>query len=201
MILIYERKFIIKRMMKQFLVVAGLAAIASAASSSACLYCRNQDLNSGFMVGYSYCKHLDTCLKDAWNYINRDCLSKWQKGDTLKLSDCEPEEVSCPSFISAPSRYQKYTNTTWSMAPASKCVVNIDATDGVARVIFSSTLYLGIEYKAKIDDVITIESGTTNMVIYNAAETGPITFGISFSGASALAASAAAVAALSLLSF
>ena len=87
------------------------------------------------------------------------------------------------------------------MAPASKCSVTIDATGGLARVIFSSTIYLGIEYKAKIDDVITIESGVTNLVIYNAAETGPITFGISFSGAYALAASAAAVATVSLLSF
>lgn len=187
--------------MKQFLVVAALSAAIASAGSSACLYCRNQDLNSGFMVTYSYCKHLDTCLKDAWNYINRDCLSKWQQGDTIKLSDCEPEEVTCPSFVSGPDKFQKYKNTTWSMAPASKCAVSIDATDALARVIFSSTLYLGIEYKAKIDDVITIESGLTNLVIYNAAETGPITFGISFSGAYTLAASAAAVAALSLLSF
>ncbi len=87
------------------------------------------------------------------------------------------------------------------MAQGSKCVVSVDATEGIARVIFSSTLYLGIEYDAKIDDVITIESGVTDITIYNAAESGPITFGISFSGASGLVASAAAVAALSLLSF
>ena len=186
--------------MKQF-IVAAVLAIAVSAGSSACLYCRNQDLNSGFMVSYSYCKHQDVCLKDAWNYINRDCLSKWQSGDELKLSDCEPDEVSCPEFVSSPEKYQKYKNTTWSMAPASKCTVNIDATDGVARVIFSDTIYLGIEYKAKVDDVITIESGVTKLTIYNAAETGPITFGISFSGASALAATATALAAISLLSF
>ena len=186
--------------MKQF-VVAGLLAAAVSAGSSACLYCRNQDLNSGFMISYSYCKHQDVCLKDAWNYINRDCLSKWQKGDTLKLSDCDPETVSCPSFESSKDQYQKYKNTTWSISPGSQCKVKIDATDGVARVIFSDTIYLGIEYKARVDDVITIESGVTNIVIYNAAETGPITFGISFSGAYSLAASAAALAALSLLSF
>ena len=87
------------------------------------------------------------------------------------------------------------------MAQGSKCTVSVDATEGIARVIFSSTLYLGIEYDAKIDDVITIESGVTDITIYNAAESGPITFGISFSGASGLVASAAAITALTLLSF
>ena len=78
----------------------------------------------------------------------------------------------------------------------------MDATSGVARVIFSNTLYLGIELDAQVDDVITIEKGTiSDITIYNAAESGPITFGISFSGASALVTSAAVVAALSLLSF
>ena len=78
----------------------------------------------------------------------------------------------------------------------------MDASNGVARVIFSNTLYLGIELDAQVDDVITIEKGTvSDITIYNAAESGPITFGISFSGASALVTSAAVVAALSVLSF
>ena len=87
------------------------------------------------------------------------------------------------------------------MAAGSQCDINIDAELGIARVIFSSTLYLGIEYDAKIDDVITIESGKAKIVIYNAAESGPITFGISFSGASALVSTAAALAALSIFAF
>jgi hypothetical protein len=88
------------------------------------------------------------------------------------------------------------------MAAGSKCFVKIDATAGIARVIYSSTLYLGIEYEGgKVDEVINIESGVTNMEIYNAAESGPITFGISFSGASNLLASAMGVAALAMLSF
>ena len=186
--------------MKQF-VCAALLAAAVTAGSSQCLYCRNQDTNSGFLVSYSYCEHQDTCLKDAWNYINRECLSEWEKGQDLSLGDCDPEDVSCPSFVSSTEKYQRYENKTWSMAQGSKCVVSVDATEGIARVIFSSTLYLGIEYDAKIDEVITVESGVTDITIYNAAESGPITFGISFSGASGLMASAAAIAALSLLSF
>ena len=73
--------------------------------------------------------------------------------------------------------YQKYKNQTWSMAAGSKCKVKVDATKGIARVIFSSTLYLGIEnVDAKVEDVITIESGVKEILIYNAAESGPITF-------------------------
>ena len=187
--------------MKQFIVAALCVAAAHAAGSSACLYCRNQDINAGFLVTYSYCQHQDVCLKDAWNYINRDCLSGWTRGNSLALNDCSPDDVTCPGFVSSPEKYQKYENQTWSMAAGGKCTVRIDATAGVARVIFSSTLYLGIEFDAQVDDVITIESGTTDLVIYNAAPTGPITFGISFSGASALATTAMAAAAITLLSF
>lgn len=88
------------------------------------------------------------------------------------------------------------------MAAGSKCIVNIDATAGIARVIFSSTLYLGIEMEgARVDEVINFESGKTELEIYNAAESGPITFGISFSGASELLASAISVAAITMLAF
>ena len=117
------------------------------------------------------------------------------------MDNCNPEEVSCPSFTSSPELYQKYENTTWSMAAGSKCTVTVDATAGVARVIFSSTVYLGINFDAKIDEVITLESGVTDLEIYNAAESGPITFGISFSGASQLLASAAALASAALLAW
>jgi len=88
------------------------------------------------------------------------------------------------------------------MAAGSKCNVRVDATDGIARVIFSNTLYLGIEsHDAMVDEVIPIDAGIVDIEIYNAAENGPITFGISFSGASTLLASATALAALTLLSF
>ena len=118
------------------------------------------------------------------------------------MPDCEPATALCPSFTSGEAEFQKYTNSTWSLAAGSKCVIKIDATQGIARVIFSSTLYLGINYEgAKVDDVINIESGVTDLEIYNAAESGPITFGISFSGANELLASAMSIAALSLLAF
>ena len=86
------------------------------------------------------------------------------------------------------------------MAAGSKCTVTVDATAGVARVIFSSTVYLGINFDAKIDEVITLESGVTDLEIYNAAESGPITFGISFSGASSLVSTALAAATVLALS-
>ncbi len=171
--------------------------------SSACLYCRNQDLNAGFLVSYDYCQQQDICLKDAWNYIVRDCLTEWQSGSTIAIDDCSPAVASCPSFVSTPEKYQKYVNKTWNLGPGGKCLVSVDATAGIARVIFSSTLYLGIEYDAKIDEVITFTDGVNEIEIYNAAESGPITFQISFSNAyygmvtSAVTAAALAVTALS----
>ena len=91
--------------MKQFAIAAGLIAVASAVGKSACLYCRNQDSNSGFLVSYSYCDHTDVCLKDAWNYIQRECLNGWSRGNGLGLDSCAPDEVTCPGFESEPAVY------------------------------------------------------------------------------------------------
>ena len=190
--------------MKTFLIAALAAASASAAGISQCMYCRNEDLHAGFLFSYSYCENEENpeCLADAWNYMRRDCKKGWKRGNKLSLGECEPDEILCPEFKSSQEKYQKYQNTTWSMAAGSKCNVRVDATAGIARVIFSNTLYLGIEsHDALVDDIITIQSGIVDIEIYNAAETGPITFGISFSGATTMLASATALAALTLLSF
>ena len=72
----------------------------------------------------------------------------------------------------------------------------MDATAALARVIFDNTSFLGIEDdKAQIGDVITVESGVREILIYNGAETGPLTFDISFSGAASLLAGAVAITA------
>ena len=164
------------------------------AASSECLYCRRMDKNAGFLVSYSYCLQLDECLMDAWNYINRPCLDEWKRGDSYDLTMCQPDNITCPAFVSDQTKYGAYTNTTWSLAAGGMCTVSIDATKGVARVIFDETSFLGIESGARIGDIITFQSGVNEIVIYNAAETGPLTFLISFSGAAArLGAAIAAV--------
>ena len=80
--------------MKQF-IAASLSAIvafaqeedeSTAEPSSQCLYCRNQDLLSGFMTSYHYCQQQDFCLQDLWNYINRDCGSEWVLGKDINLN-------------------------------------------------------------------------------------------------------------------
>ena len=66
-------------------------------------------------------------------------------------------------------------------------------------MIFDETSYLGIDgVDAKIGDVITFDSGENEIIIYNGAESGPLTFLISFSGAVATTVTAS-VAALSAL--
>ena len=188
--------------MKQFVCAALSVAAVQAAGKSACLFCRDRDRNSGILVSWSYCAHQDICLENAWNYIQRDCLGGWEKGADLSLNYCEPTEVTCPSFTSSPEKYQKTEDTTWSIAAGSKCTVQIDATGGIARVTFQEGQeFLGFEVYREPGKVYTFESGSTDIILYNAAETGPITFTVSFSGASALLTSAAALATLSLLSF
>ena len=78
------------------------------------------------------------------------------------------------------------------------CTIKIDATEGVGRVIFKNTSVLGIEWDgAEIGDVISIAEGEiAEIPIYNGAQTGPLTFDISFSGAGSFMAGAAALAML-----
>ena len=54
------------------------------------MYCKRMDTVSSFFYSYSYCKELDECLGDAWNYYNRPCANGgWKAGYTLDLDkDC-----------------------------------------------------------------------------------------------------------------
>ena len=48
----------------------------------------------------------------------------------------------------------------------------------------------------KVGDVITFESGVSEITIYNAAESGPLEFDVSFSAAASLLAAATAISAV-----
>ena len=134
-----------------------------------------------------------------WNYIARPCNSGWVKGSTYNIDFCGAEDISCPEFESDPEKYNTYSNNTWSLAQGGKCIVKIDATRGVARVVFDDGVnnsQLGLDFAPyKTGDVISFESGENDITIFNAAESGPLTFDISFSGAASLIAGATAIAA------
>ena len=68
----------------------------------------------------------------------------------------------------------------------------------MARVTFKNSDYLGIEWSgAKVGDVITIPEGEVAVIpIYNAADKGPLTFDITFSGASYILAAVSALTSL-----
>ena len=154
------------------------------ADSKECLYCRRMDINSGFLVSYSYCNQTNECIEDAWNYLDRQCADGWRRGSSIELSLCEAEIVTCMDFESTPDKSQTYFNRTWTLPAGTYCTLTIDATQFVGRVVFDSTSYLGImEPGAKIGDVITVESGVKEVTIYNGAESGQLTFIISFSSA------------------
>ena len=182
--------------MKQF-IAAAVAGLAVADSLPKCMYCKRNDENSGFLNSWSYCQATDTCLHNAWNYIQRECESDWKQGHTYVLDFCEPEDISCPEYVSDPEKYQTYSNNTWSLAQGGKCTIKIDATQGVARVVFDygvTNSQLGVDGKWKTGEVITFAAGENEIIIYNANDSGPLTFDISFSGAATLAAGATALA-------
>lgn len=55
---------------------------------------------------------------------------------------------------------------------------------------------LGMMYEGyKVGDVISFDSGVNEIVLYNAADSGPLNFDVSFSAASSLVAAGAAIAA------
>lgn len=182
--------------MKTLINIALFIATASAAASSACMNCHLQDEGAGFLVTYSYCNQTDICLQNAWNYITRECINGWERGSSYDLEYCQADVISCPEYVSTTDKYQIYDNKTWSLSQGGMCVVKVDAVEGVARVIFKNSRYLGIAYEGKeINDVISIEQGSSaEITIYNGAETGPLTFDISFSGAGQLLTGAAALA-------
>ena len=55
---------------------------------------------------------------------------------------------------------------------------------------------LGMMYEGyKVGDVISFDSGVNEIVLYNAAESGPLNFDVSFSAASSLVAAVVAIVA------
>ena len=55
---------------------------------------------------------------------------------------------------------------------------------------------LGMMYEGyKVGDVISFDSGVNEIVLYNAAESGPLNFDVSFSAASSLVAAGVAIVA------
>lgn len=70
--------------------LAGTLLLASEAmASQACMACRRNDINAGFLSTYSFCNTSDECVEDAWNYFNRNCTDGWRRGIELELdADC-----------------------------------------------------------------------------------------------------------------
>lgn len=179
---------------------------SGAYASQACLACRRQDINAGFMVQFSFCKTSDECVQDVWNYFNRNCTSDWIRAKQLTLEDCEAKAVTCLDFEVDDTKVAQYFNRTWTLPAQSYCTIKVDATrePKVARVVFDNTSFLGVELQDyQIGDPITVEDEVQEITIYNGADQGQLTFIISFSGAFSVFSSAllTASAAAALLLF
>lgn len=98
--------------------------------------------------------------------------------------------MECPNFTSTVNDTALYTNRTYTLSSGSFCVIMVNATSEVARVIFDDTSFLGVELDNYLPgDVITVEREAKEILIYNGAMSGSVTFVLSYSGAySALSA-------------
>ena len=117
--------------MKLLVNIALIIATVSAAASSQCMYCRRLDEGAGLLVTFSYCNQTDICLQNAWNYITRECNGGWVRGSSYELDFCQPDEISCPEYVSTPDKYQVYDNKTWSLSQGGMCKVKIDASEHI----------------------------------------------------------------------
>ena len=115
------------------------------ATSSTCMYCRRADVTAGFLYSYSYCSASNTCLEDQWNYFNQKCSSGWTLGKNVPLSACDPVQTTCNNYISTQYSNGVYTNYTEVLALGQECIITVDATNNLARVIFDNSPTLGVE--------------------------------------------------------
>lgn len=144
----------------------------------------------------------DECVIDVWNYFNRNCTTGWVRAKSLDIvGDCGAEEVNCTDFVSNYTMVGQYFNSSAQLAVGKFCVVKVDATVETARVIFDDVSKLGVEVDGyQAGDVITVEGETRAITIYNGADSGQLTFTISFSGAySALSSIAVAASAIAMV--
>lgn len=86
-------------------------------------------------------------MEDQSLYINQKCASGWVKGRKLELSVCQANIATCHSFISTDQAVGTFTNFTETLPLDSSCIVKIDASNYVGRVIFDDSDTLGVDIK------------------------------------------------------
>lgn len=163
--------------------------VATNEPSTNCLYCRKQDSEAGWLLSYSYCVDNDECLMDAWNYLDRPCESDWTRAKSFDIGYCNANSVTgCAEFESTPDDFGVQTNRTYSLAGGEYCIVKVDATQALARVIFDESSDLGIESEEfgimTAGKVYDVQSGVFEFTVFNAEENGTrVNYIVSFSGA------------------
>ena len=184
--------------MKSFIASLALVSVAEARVSTKCLACKYQDSAASFLYSYSYCKETNECLADQWNYINKWCESKWVPGWMLNIdTDCEAQVVigACMPFVSVEgySREVRQSN----LPAGGQCTISIDATQAMGRIQFDKAVGLGVLFNDyDVGEPITIPKGEIQEItIYNGKTSQPISIDIVTSGATTLAAGAAALVA------
>ena len=154
-----------------------------------------KDSQTSFMDSYSYCPTTAVCQFNEIDYINKWCELQWKTGWMIDImGDCKAtRNTECLNFVSDPEKYGQYFNETQYLSEGEYCTINVDATNGVARVAFTDVDSLGVLYNGyEIGTQITVPEGESQEItIFNGQEAsyGTLAFQLSFSKASSLAAS------------
>lgn len=94
------------------------------------------------------------------------------------LDYCAPVKANCTGFVSDSSKFNVYTNlTSQTLAAGAYCELTIDATKGLARVIFDG--YYPLDGLGIMEvpmytqgDILTFVSGENVLTLYNANKNG-----------------------------
>lgn len=159
-----------------------------------CLYCRRSDFTATFLVSYSYCGEKDTCLQDKWNYIDRPCATGWKRGTRMQLEECAPKKVTCHDFVASAEAAGNWFNYTETLGANEYCIIKVDASAFLGRVVIDEALTVGAQYVLNDDYTynttltigkqLNVDVGNTvTLYAYNGDTSGSITFTLAFRAA------------------
>ena len=162
---------------------------AVSAGIAPCQNCKLQDTYSGPFYSYGYCPLSQTCYEDVWNHPNAWCEVEWRDGYSLDLvEDCQTDTAICQPFTSSSLYEGKNLTGTRTLQGGESCVIEVDATSTVARIMIEKNSNLGVMFNGyRTGTFLTIAQGSkANIQVYNGKAEGQLDFKFIYTGAVAL---------------
>ncbi len=113
----------------------------------------------------------------------RPCSSKWMNGRDISFDSCGATLTSCHNFTSTSLSEAQWFNYTETLGVNEYCVINVDASQFLGRVVIDGAVSVGVEYDGyDLGEVIDVEVGTSmDLIIYNSDNSQATTFNLGYS--------------------